>query len=69
MYTMLTTLWKFFYHSPKRCENLKEVQKVQDLLKLEITKHSDTRWLAHGGCVSAVKDAMVTVKQVYEKSH
>ena len=54
MYTTLTSLWKFIYHSPKRCENLKEVHKVLDLPELKITKPSGTRWLAHERCVSTV---------------
>ena len=31
VYTTLTTLWKFFHYSPKRCQNLKEIQKVLDI--------------------------------------
>ena len=27
VFTTLTTLWKFFHYSPKRCQNLKEIQK------------------------------------------
>ena len=27
IYTTLTTLWKFFHYSPKRCQNLKEIRK------------------------------------------
>ena len=73
MFTTLTTLWKFFYHSPKRCENLKEVQKVLDLPELKITKPSDTGWLAHERCVSAVKRCygviVTTLEQIYEGSH
>ena len=73
MYTTRTTLWKFFYHSPKRCEHLKEVQKELDLPELKITKPSDTRWLAHERCVSAVKKCygaiVTTLKQIYEESH
>lgn len=73
MYMTLTTLWKFFYHSPKRCENLKEVQKVLDLPELKITKPSNTRWLAHERCVSTVKRCygaiVATLEQIYEESH
>jgi hypothetical protein len=73
VYTTLTTLWKFFYHSPKRCESLKEVQKVLNLPELKITKPSDTRWLAHERCVSAVKRSygaiVTTLEQIYEGSH
>ena len=63
VYATLTTLWKFFYLSPKRCEWLKEVRKVLDLPELKITKPSDTRWLGHENCATTVKrcyDAIVT---------
>ena len=41
--TTLMTLWKFFHHSPKRAESLKEIQKVLDIPELKIVKPSDTR--------------------------
>ena len=40
VYTTLTTLWKFFHYSPKRCPHLKEIQKVLDLPELKIVKPS-----------------------------
>ena len=55
VYVTLTTLWKFFYYSPKRAQSLKEVQNVLDFPELKIVKPSDTRWLAHERCVRAVK--------------
>ena len=55
VYTTLTTLWNFFHYSPKRCQNLKEIQKVLDIPQLKIVKLSDTRWLSHEKCVSTVK--------------
>ena len=62
-----------FYNSPKRCKNLKEVQKVLDLQELKAAKPSDTRWLAHERCVRAVKRSygaiVTTLEQIYEESH
>ena len=55
VYVTLTTLWKFFYYSPKPAQLLKEVQKVLDFPESKIVKPSDTRWLAHKGCVRAIK--------------
>ena len=55
MFVTLTTLWKFFYCSPKRAQSLKKIQKVLDFPELKIVKPSDTRWLAHEQCVRAVK--------------
>ena len=45
VYLTLTTLWKFFFDSPKmakRAQSLKEVQKVLDFPELNIVKPSDT---------------------------
>ena len=73
IYTTLTTLWKFFYYSPKRSECLKEVQKVLNLPELKIIKPSDTRWSAHEKCVKAVKEnyaaIVVTLDYIYERTH
>ena len=72
VYVTLTTLWKFFYHSPKCAESLKEVQNVLNLPELKIVKPSDTRWLAHERCVKAVKASynaiVVTLDNIYEET-
>ena len=73
VYTALTTLWKFFHNSPKRYENLKEIQKALELPELKIVKPSDTRWLAHENCVTTVKKCygaiVSTLEMIYEVSH
>ena len=73
VYTTLTTLWKFVHYSPKRCQNLKEIQKVLDIPELKIVKPSDTRWLSHEKCVSTVKKcygAIVSaLETIYQESH
>ena len=73
VYITLITLWKFFHYSPKRSENLKEVQRVLNLPELKIVKPSDTRWLAHERCVKAVKAnyaaIVITLENIYEQSH
>ena len=56
VYTTLTSLWKYFHHSPKRAQSLKEIQNVLELPELKVIKPSDTRWLAHERCVKAVKE-------------
>ena len=67
---LLTSLWKFFHYSPKRCENLK---KILDLPELKIVKPSDTRWLAHEECVTTVKKCycviITTLEKIYEELH
>ena len=73
VYVTLTTLWKFFYYSPKRAQSLKEVQKVLDFPELKIFKPSHTRWLAHERCVRAIKasySAIITaLDHIYSESH
>ena len=62
-----------FHYSPKRAESVKEVQKVLDLPELKIVKPSDTRWLAHEGCVQAVKASYSAVvaclDHIYTDTH
>ena len=73
VYTTITTLWKFFCNSPKRCQNLKEVQKVLNLPMLKIAKPSDTRWLSHEKCMSTVKKCygviVSALENIYLESH
>ena len=73
IYTTLTTLWKNFHYSPKRCQNLKEIQKVLDIPELKIVKPSDTRWLSHDKCVSTVKKCygaiVCALETIYQESH
>ena len=69
----LTTLWKFFYYSPKHAQSLKEVQKVLDFPGLMIVKPSNTCSLAHKRYVRTVKasySAMITaLDHIYSESH
>ena len=52
---------------PKRAESLKEIQKVQDLLDLNIVKPSDTRWLAHEHCVKVLKASYISIVLALQK--
>ena len=73
VYTMLTTLWKYFHYSPKRAESLKEIQHVLNLSEMKVIKPSDTRWLAHERCVQIVKSRytalVVTLDRNYQNFH
>ena len=73
VYVTLTTLWKFFYYSPKCAQSLKEVQKVLNFPELKIVKSPDTRCLAHERCVRAVKASysaiITTLDHIYSESH
>ena len=70
---MLTTLWKYFHHSPKRAESLKEIQHVLNLPEMKVIKPPDTGWLAHEWCVQAVKVSytalVVTLDSNYQNFH
>jgi len=73
VYTTLTTLWKYFYYSPKRAECLKEIQLVLEMPDFKIVKPSDTRWLAHERCVKVVKEnycaILIALNNIYEETH
>ena len=73
VYITSITLWKFFHYSPKRSENLKEVQSILNLPKLMIVKPSVTCWLAHERCFKAVKEnyaaIVIILENIYEQSH
>jgi len=73
VYTTLTTLWKTFNYSPKRCVSLKEVHAVLEISELKIVKLSDTRSLAHEKCVCTVKKCYIAIvaafEQIYEDYH
>ena len=73
VYITLIILGKFFHYSPKRSENLREVQRVLNLPELKTVKPSDTRWLAHERCVKAVKAnyaaIVIILENIYEQSH
>ena len=73
VYTMLTSLWKFFHYSSKRTVQLKEMQRVIDLPELKVVKPSDTRWLSHERCVKVVKESysalVCALDNIYKESH
>ena len=61
MFTMMRNLWKLFYYSPMKAENLKGVQAALKLPKLKIVKPSDTRWLSHERCMQAIKQNLPAI--------
>ena len=68
----LLTMWKAFHYSPKKAENLAEIEAVLKTPELKILKPSDTRWLAQGRCVRAVQQTLqaivATFEAIYEES-
>ena len=72
MFGTMTTLWKFFYYSPKKAEALKSIQTVLNLPELKVVKPSTTRWLSHERCIQAICKELpaliVTLQQLYESS-
>ena len=73
VYVTLTTLWKFFYYSPKQAACFKAVQQVLDLPELKIINPSDTQWLPHERCGKAMKanfsTIVTTLDSIYEQTH
>ena len=72
MFGTMGSIWKLFFYSPKKAENLKEVQSVLKLPELKIVKLSDTRWLSHERCVRAIYRELpaliITLQQLYQSS-
>ena len=54
----LLTMWKAFHYSPKKAEELAEVQAFLNAPEIKITKPSDTRWLARERCVQTVRQSL-----------
>ena len=72
VYSNLTTVWKLFYYSPKKAENLKEIQSVLNMPQLKMLKPTDTRWLSHENTITSVKRSytavVVTLETIHEES-
>jgi hypothetical protein len=72
MFGTMGSIWKLFFYSPKKAENLKEVQSVLKLPELKIVKPSDTRWLSHERCVRAIYRELpaliITLQRLYQSS-
>ena len=66
---MLTTLWKYFHHSPKRAESLKEILHVLNLPEMKAIKPSDSHWLAHEWCVKTVKVSCTALAVIVESNY
>ena len=43
------------YYSPKRAENLEQIQAVLNMPQLKMLKPTDTRWLSHENTIRSVK--------------
>ena len=72
MFGTLLTLWKAFHYSPKKAENLTEIQAILNGPELKVTKPRDTRWLARERCVRSVRQCLPalvrTFEEIYEES-
>ena len=72
MFGVMANLWKLFFYSPKKAEELKEVQSVLGLPELKIVKPSSTRWLSHECCMKAIRKELpaliLTLQDLYETS-
>ena len=72
MFGTLLTMWKMFHYSPKKAETLAEIPAALDSPELKVQKPSDTRWLARGRCVRAVRRSLpalvATFQEMYDES-
>ena len=68
----LLTIWKAFHYSPKKAEKLTEIQAELNSPELKMVKPSDTRWLARGRAVRAVRRSLptlvVTFEEIYDET-
>ena len=69
VYVTLTTLWKFFYYSPKRAQSLKEVQKVLDFQELKIVIIRYTLASSSAMCEGSQGKLQCNYYYVYSESH
>ena len=58
VFATLMSVWKMFHCSPKKFSALKEMQALVNYPQLKMIKPSDTRWLAHGRFVKAIRCSM-----------
>ena len=72
VFQTLLAIWKTFHYSPKKAENLVEIQAVLNAPELKIHKPRDTRWLARERCVCAVRRSLPalirTFDDIYEET-
>ena len=61
----LLTLWKAFHYSPKKAENLVEIQSILNAPELKVTRPSNTRWLARERCIHSL---FRTFEELYKES-
>ena len=62
-------MWKAFHYSPKKAENLAEIEAVLNTPEIKVTKPSDTRWLARERCVQAVRQVLPALVQTFKDIH
>ena len=60
-------MWKAFHYSPKKAENLTEIQTLFNEPELKLLKPSDTRWLAREMCVWSVRRSLPALVRTFEE--
>ena len=62
----LLTIWKSFHYSPKKAENLVQIQAELDCPEIKMQKPSDTRWLARERAIRAVRRSLAALVDTFE---
>ena len=69
LFSTFNSLWKFFHNSPKRHNQLVEVQKVFNDPVLELVRTGDTRWTSNYRAVRAIRmclrSLVVTLQDIH----
>ena len=69
LFSCFNSLWKFFHNSPKRHNNLVEVQNILKDPVLELVHAGDTRWTSHYRSVRAVRLCLRAVVATLQHIH
>ena len=69
VYSNLTTLWKLFCYSPKKAEQLKEIQAVLNMPQLKMLKLTDTRRLSHKNTIRSARRSYIALVTTLEATY
>ena len=61
LFSSLNSLWKFFHNSPKRTNQLNEIQSILDDPVLQLVRNGDTRWTSNYRSVKAVRTCLRSI--------
>jgi hypothetical protein len=69
MFSVLNSLWRLLYNSPKNLRKFKAIQDLLDGPDIELIRAGDTRWTSHYLCVASttkcLESIIVTLQQIH----